>query len=453
MYWLFTLLSCLLFLVTPQTTSEPIITLQIEQMEDGGHHFHGGIWRPDGQAVALWSDFLFLVIDATTGEIITRADGIGIDFENQVSWTNNDELVVRNVHQLNFETGAWNEIEGVPNDAALYRPPFIGMSNETGDVDIFYYDMLLTRVSGVSTIDNMGFYSDSGSRSPDGNKLVLEHELGFVLIDLVTSTVLIEETYQSSGFIGGCVSSFPTFTWRSDSQVLAVSGIGRPARLYDAQNGPLIRELNSTGNLTWKDDGSQFAVVGENPAVYDGQTFESRFALQSRGTVPFYTSDGSRLVVRGPGSSGYRVRSQPTDTHIYDTTTGNLLLTIPHEGLDNLLCSYANKPPLLSPDGTRLLTWFVEDAPMASGTAARVYVEDDGLKLRAGPGTEYDILTTLPSGTVVDVTGEVFDDGTYRWWPITSPEGIEGYSVEGADGITTLRSLSEVTVINVWNMP
>jgi len=76
------------------------------------------------------------------------------------------------------------------------------------------------------------------------------------------------------------------------------------------------------------------------------------------------------------------------------------------------------------------------------GIQARVYVEDEGLKLRSGAGVNYRILENLPSGTIVTIIGDSkrSSDGLV-WWLVRSPVGNEGWAVEGADGITTLIPL------------
>jgi subtilisin family serine protease len=69
---------------------------------------------------------------------------------------------------------------------------------------------------------------------------------------------------------------------------------------------------------------------------------------------------------------------------------------------------------------------------------ARVNVTDDGLKLRGGPGTGFQIIENMPSGTIVTVIGGPEQGNGYTWWNVRSPSGNEGWSVEYADGLTTL---------------
>lgn len=72
------------------------------------------------------------------------------------------------------------------------------------------------------------------------------------------------------------------------------------------------------------------------------------------------------------------------------------------------------------------------------GGKAQVDVEDDGLKLRTGPDTSEQLIETVPSGTIVTLIEGPFPSGGYFWWHVRTPNGNEGWMVEGADGIITL---------------
>ncbi len=77
-----------------------------------------------------------------------------------------------------------------------------------------------------------------------------------------------------------------------------------------------------------------------------------------------------------------------------------------------------------------------------AGDSVRVYVLDEGLGLLSGPGLQYRLVETLPSGTRLEVLGGPSSDGTYVWWNVRAPSGNEGWSVEAADGIQTLVPVS-----------
>jgi len=68
-------------------------------------------------------------------------------------------------------------------------------------------------------------------------------------------------------------------------------------------------------------------------------------------------------------------------------------------------------------------------------------VRDEGLKLRAAPGVRNPILENLPSGTLVTIIGAPQRADGMIWWQVRSPSGMEGWSVEAADGLQTLQRL------------
>jgi serine/threonine protein kinase len=77
------------------------------------------------------------------------------------------------------------------------------------------------------------------------------------------------------------------------------------------------------------------------------------------------------------------------------------------------------------------------------GGRAQVYVEDEGLKLRAGPGTSYEILENMPRGTIVTLIGDPKSVQGYTWWRVRSPNGREGWVVAFADELQTLIPLPD----------
>jgi serine/threonine protein kinase len=77
------------------------------------------------------------------------------------------------------------------------------------------------------------------------------------------------------------------------------------------------------------------------------------------------------------------------------------------------------------------------------GGRAQVYVEDEGLKLRAGPGTNYEILENMPRGTIVTLIGDPRSAQGYTWWRVRSPFGREGWAVAFADELQTLIPLPD----------
>ncbi len=75
------------------------------------------------------------------------------------------------------------------------------------------------------------------------------------------------------------------------------------------------------------------------------------------------------------------------------------------------------------------------------GDRARVFVMDEGLKLRSGAGVQNRIIENLPSGTIVTIIGAPQRVGNLFWWQIRAPNGNEGWAVEAVDGIQTLQRI------------
>ena len=78
---------------------------------------------------------------------------------------------------------------------------------------------------------------------------------------------------------------------------------------------------------------------------------------------------------------------------------------------------------------------------MHIGGHAQVYVLDEGLKLRAGKSTSYQIIENLPKDTIVTLLDGPQDSNGYTWWKVLSPNGNRGWVVEAADGLNTLIPL------------
>lgn len=63
-------------------------------------------------------------------------------------------------------------------------------------------------------------------------------------------------------------------------------------------------------------------------------------------------------------------------------------------------------------------------------TAVVGNTDGDGANLRAEPDANAEIVTVLDDGTKLDITGDSIQDGPLTWWPVTSPDGDEGYIAE-----------------------
>jgi uncharacterized protein YgiM (DUF1202 family) len=101
----------------------------------------------------------------------------------------------------------------------------------------------------------------------------------------------------------------------------------------------------------------------------------------------------------------------------------------------------------LSPSANAFVPDAVPDpsASLTIGMQAQVYVTDDGLRLRSGPGVSFGELEKMPSGTIVTVIDGPAYSGGYTWWFVRSPSGREGWAVEAADGIQTLVPIASAT--------
>ncbi len=60
-------------------------------------------------------------------------------------------------------------------------------------------------------------------------------------------------------------------------------------------------------------------------------------------------------------------------------------------------------------------------------TGSVVHVATDQLRLRAEPGTGTGVVTTLPSGTTLTVTGMPVGAGGYTWYPVATGSGSTGW--------------------------
>jgi len=82
-------------------------------------------------------------------------------------------------------------------------------------------------------------------------------------------------------------------------------------------------------------------------------------------------------------------------------------------------------------------------AELTKQTTATVMTASSTLNVRSGPGTDYDVITGLPAGTEIDVSGE--EDG---WIKVTLPEYGEGYIsadyAEVGTGYPTAETAEEI---------
>jgi len=123
-----------------------------------------------------------------------------------------------------------------------------------------------------------------------------------------------------------------------------------------------------------------------------------------------------------------------TQTEVWDVAAGRRLVSGHHIAPDFFTCAGDPFPPHI---GNGYLVTFAYGVARPDAEVT-VYVEDDGLSLRTEPTINGALIERMPSGTRVTITGDYVDADGYRWWPIETPSGASGWSVESADDIQTL---------------
>lgn len=80
-------------------------------------------------------------------------------------------------------------------------------------------------------------------------------------------------------------------------------------------------------------------------------------------------------------------------------------------------------------------------APLLSaGQAALVFTtEGDNLNVRSGPGAAFEVVGQVANGETVTLLEGPFDAEGLNWWRVRTPAGVEGWTVESAEGVQTLQ--------------
>lgn len=116
-------------------------------------------------------------------------------------------------------------------------------------------------------------------------------------------------------------------------------------------------------------------------------------------------------------------------------------------------------PPAWSADGHWLATW--GQRPVynlrVNGQGIITTRNGDTLNLRVDPHSEATILQKLEAETTVDIIAGPQGGDRYTWWQIRLDDGREGWVVEQADDIRTLRPAPpDETLkpsIRIWYLP
>lgn len=332
------------------------------------------------------------------------------------------------------------------------------------------------------------------SWSPDGQKLLYSYEEhGQAYGDLYTSNpqgtdirqlTATEDSWEEQprwSPDGSLIAfiSIESLTYNSYLEVMNADGSNRRV-LYTLENGrgqagPFLKEFtwspdgqsllftvhDTTHDVFWINlsggDAQKIIENGLHPAWSpDGQYVAYQSSDDSVGNIFVMNADGSnrvQLTTTGgfwpnwrpiPGLNAQTVAPQQAQATVVSTgvPTVEAVAATQTPLLDPTLQPPTAQPtatlaPTLAPTAT--LTQTLE---LGIGVQAMVQVEDEGLKMRSGPGTDFAVIENLPNGTVVTIVDGPQDAQGYTWWFVQSLNGNSGWAVEAADGIETLVPVS-----------
>lgn len=278
------------------------------------------------------------------------------------------------------------------------------------------------------------------SLSPDAMKLIFFSYDTYDVMDVRDGREIL--SYADPMGItqdSGCGMEFPAVAWSSNSNRVLIG-----TRIYDANSGAIIAELDASriNEAHWSADGARIITAGNPGGIWDANSGALLAELP-----------GAYHMVRWGRDEGVIFAHTDNRVSIYDAG-GGLLLEADHTAEDIHSCRTA---PAISPDGAHFVTWGdLTGFELAPGGRALVYVEDDGLNLRTGTGTDFEIIEKLPRFSYVDVLDGPQEASGFVWWQVRSAAGNTGWVVESADNIATLSASPvqmENGVLNVWRVP
>jgi Tol biopolymer transport system component len=342
------------------------------------------------------------------------------------------------------------------------------------------------------------YYLSAGSLSPDGRYYAFLtsprmreqlqapdlNEYWVYVMNVDTGDMRVAGRYEQG---------YGNIAWSSDSTRFVFSGRTGAITVVNVHNLPGSRGAHggwsaevipdSIESLTWSPNHGWIAYVAIVPTARAG-TF--RYELRVKNTVddrdvllyetrnrlgrPAWSPDGSQIII--PESDSDSVTSfilvtldpveiqtiaEYTSAHgLTWSPDGNWLVFGHHDRAAN-----SRLLSVMRPDGSDFFTLVDagEDGRFSDiqwrralaeslegnlqvGDFVQVYVLDDGLSLRSSPSISGALLERMPAGTRLQIIGEPQAADGYRWWEVQTDEGQVGWSVEAADGITTLRRIS-----------
>ncbi|MBN1284695.1 MAG: SH3 domain-containing protein [Anaerolineae bacterium] len=183
----------------------------------------------------------------------------------------------------------------------------------------------------------------------------------------------------------------------------------------------------------WIEDGARIAFVKSDEASY---TKYALYALDRAGVVEALGAFESEGMYTIQGVSGGALISiwKPDALELYhfagDSPGGRLVWRMPLTEADSVGVVWATPA---KPAGA--LPAFPEVEPVLLAVGGRATINSTGgdtVNVRAGAGTNYDVVTKLPEGAVVDITGGPAQDQVnyYTWWQVRSAGGQTGWVAE-----------------------
>jgi WD40 repeat protein len=233
------------------------------------------------------------------------------------------------------------------------------------------------------------------------------------------------------------------------TQVLVGTTGGRLA-IYSTQDGALIRRLaghaQNVLSVSFSPDG-QTALSTSTDGTLRVWDIESGFEVR-RYTMPDPSNEGIQTAVISEDAQTVLTALRDGRMRLwrlYPSLESLLAWTLANRHVRDLTCTEreAFRLPLCPSEGTPPARPFPPLPTLAALPASTLILEAGtqaeintigGLsqRVRVAPGamTNADILTNLPDGTLVTLTGQRRDAAGFRWWEVVTASGLTGWVVE-----------------------